>query len=110
MIRRQRTVATVDVNGRLPEKYWKTYRDENFILHEDKFNYLYNQYQVIYSEAKQTLVRCWNIQSRLSIKYMSLSFLVSFRTGVSRQLLSALYITCGDDQRYHSSRLRIISR
>ena len=57
MIRRQRTVETVDVDGRLPEKYRKTYRDEDFILHEDKFNYLYNQYQFIYSEAKQTLVR-----------------------------------------------------
>ena len=42
MIRRQRTVETVDVDGRLPEKYRKTYRDEDFILHEDKFNYLYN--------------------------------------------------------------------
>ena len=57
MIRRQRTVETVDVDGRLPEKYRKTYRDEDFILHEAKFNYLYNQYQFIYSEAKQTLVR-----------------------------------------------------
>ncbi|CAF2117211.1 unnamed protein product, partial [Rotaria magnacalcarata] len=35
MIRRQRTVETVDVNGRLPEKLRKTYRDEDFILHED---------------------------------------------------------------------------
>ena len=57
MIRRQRTVETVHVDGRLSEKYRKTYRDEDFILHEDKFNYLYNQYQFIYSEAKQTLVR-----------------------------------------------------
>ena len=44
MIRRQRTVETVDVDGRLPEEYRKTYRDEDFILHEDKFNYLYSQY------------------------------------------------------------------
>ena len=44
MIRKQRTVEAVDVDGRLPEKYRKTYRDEDFILHEDKFNYLYNQY------------------------------------------------------------------
>ncbi|CAF2977509.1 unnamed protein product [Rotaria sp. Silwood2] len=36
MIRRQRTVETVDVDGRLPEKLRKTYRDEDFILHEDK--------------------------------------------------------------------------
>ncbi|CAF5071703.1 unnamed protein product, partial [Rotaria sp. Silwood1] len=36
MIRRQRTVETVDVNGRLPERLRKTYRDEDFILHEDK--------------------------------------------------------------------------
>ena len=57
VIRRQRTVETVDVDDRLPEKYRKTYRDEDFIVHEDKFNYLYNQYEFIYSEAKQTLVR-----------------------------------------------------
>ena len=44
VIRRQRTVETVDVDGRLLEKYRKTYRDEDLILHEDKFNYLYNQY------------------------------------------------------------------
>ena len=110
MIRRQRIVETVDVDGRLSEKCRKTYRDEDFILHEDKFNYLYNQYQLIYSEAKQTLVRRWNIQNKLSIKYMPLSLLVSFHIGVSRQLLSALYITCDDDQRYYSSRLRIINR
>ena len=36
MIRRQSTVETVDVDGRLPEKYRKTYHDEDFILHEDK--------------------------------------------------------------------------
>ncbi|CAM4849508.1 unnamed protein product [Rotaria magnacalcarata] len=36
MIRRQRTTETVDVNGCLPEKLRKTYRDEDFILHEDK--------------------------------------------------------------------------
>ncbi|CAM4835312.1 unnamed protein product [Rotaria magnacalcarata] len=35
-IRRQRTTETVDVKGRLPEKLRKTYRDEDFILHEDK--------------------------------------------------------------------------
>ena len=54
VIRRQRAVETIDVDDRLPEKYRKTYRDEDFILHEDKFNYLYNQCQFI---AKQTLVR-----------------------------------------------------
>ncbi|CAF2849949.1 unnamed protein product [Rotaria sp. Silwood2] len=36
MIRRQRTGETVDVDGRLPEKLRKTYRDEDFILYEDK--------------------------------------------------------------------------
>ncbi|CAF2722211.1 unnamed protein product [Rotaria sp. Silwood2] len=36
MVRRQRTVETVDVDGRLPEKLRKTYRDQDFILHEDK--------------------------------------------------------------------------
>ena len=41
---------------------------------------------------------------------MSLFFLVSFDTGVCRQLLSALYITCDDDQRYDSARPRIINR
>ncbi|CAF4640997.1 unnamed protein product, partial [Rotaria sp. Silwood2] len=35
MIRRQRTLETVDVDGRLPEKLAKTYRDQDFILHED---------------------------------------------------------------------------
>ncbi|CAF0793861.1 unnamed protein product [Rotaria sordida] len=35
MIRRQRTVETVDADDRLPEKLRKTYRDENFILQED---------------------------------------------------------------------------
>ncbi|CAF2176293.1 unnamed protein product [Rotaria magnacalcarata] len=36
MIRQQRTTETVDVDGCLPEKLRKTYRDEDFILHEDK--------------------------------------------------------------------------
>ncbi|CAF3703869.1 unnamed protein product [Rotaria socialis] len=36
MIRRQRTTETVDGNGRLPEKLRKAYRDEDFIMHEDK--------------------------------------------------------------------------
>ncbi|CAF4752594.1 unnamed protein product, partial [Rotaria sp. Silwood1] len=36
MIRRQRTVETVYADGRLPEKLKKTYRDEDFILCEDK--------------------------------------------------------------------------
>ncbi|CAF3330203.1 unnamed protein product [Rotaria sp. Silwood1] len=36
MIRRQCTVETVDVDGRLPEKLRKTYCYEDFILHEDK--------------------------------------------------------------------------
>ncbi|CAF3690343.1 unnamed protein product [Rotaria sp. Silwood1] len=35
-VRRQRTAETVDANGRLPEKLRKTYRDEDFILHEDE--------------------------------------------------------------------------
>ncbi|CAF3646667.1 unnamed protein product [Rotaria socialis] len=35
MIRRQRTAEAVDANGRLPDKLRKTYRDEDFILHED---------------------------------------------------------------------------
>ena len=35
MIRRQCSVETVDVDGRLPEKLSKAYRDEDFILHED---------------------------------------------------------------------------
>ncbi|CAF5052041.1 unnamed protein product, partial [Rotaria magnacalcarata] len=36
MIQRQRTTETVETDGRLPEKLRKTYRDEGFILHEDK--------------------------------------------------------------------------
>ncbi|CAF5163888.1 unnamed protein product, partial [Rotaria magnacalcarata] len=36
MIPRQRTTETVDADGRLPEKLRKTYRHEDFILHEDK--------------------------------------------------------------------------
>ncbi|CAF4037415.1 unnamed protein product [Rotaria sp. Silwood1] len=36
MFRRQRTVETVDADGCLPEKLKKTYRDEDFILCEDK--------------------------------------------------------------------------
>ncbi|CAF1380347.1 unnamed protein product [Rotaria sordida] len=36
MIRRQRTVEIVDADGCLPEKLRKTYRDEDFVLHEDK--------------------------------------------------------------------------
>ncbi|CAF4780521.1 unnamed protein product [Rotaria sp. Silwood1] len=35
-IRRQRTVETVDADGRLPENLKKTYRGEDFILHEDE--------------------------------------------------------------------------
>ena len=36
MIRRQRNVETVDVDGRLLDELKKTYRDEDFILHEEK--------------------------------------------------------------------------
>ena len=36
MIRRQRNVETVDVDGHLPDKFRKTYRDKDFILHEEK--------------------------------------------------------------------------
>ncbi|CAF3867935.1 unnamed protein product [Rotaria sp. Silwood2] len=36
MIRRQRTVETVNADGRLPEKLRKIYRNEDFILHENK--------------------------------------------------------------------------
>jgi len=35
-IRRQRTGEKVDADGRLPEKFRKTYRGEDFILHEDE--------------------------------------------------------------------------
>ncbi|CAF4502463.1 unnamed protein product, partial [Rotaria sp. Silwood2] len=35
-VRRQRTAETVDADGRIPEKLRKTYRVEDFILHEDK--------------------------------------------------------------------------
>ncbi|CAF5031582.1 unnamed protein product, partial [Rotaria sp. Silwood1] len=35
-VRRQRTAETLDANGRLPEKLRKTYRDEDFILHDDE--------------------------------------------------------------------------
>ena len=36
MIRRQRTVETADVDGRLPDKLRKTHRGEDFILHDEK--------------------------------------------------------------------------
>ena len=36
MIRRQHNVETIDVDARLPDKLRKTYRDEAFILHEEK--------------------------------------------------------------------------
>ena len=36
MIRRQRTMETADVDGRLPDKLRKTYRGEDFILHKEK--------------------------------------------------------------------------
>ena len=36
MIRRQRTAETVHLDGRLPEKLRKTYRDEDFFLDKDK--------------------------------------------------------------------------
>ena len=35
-IRRQRTAEKLDDNDRLPQKLRKTYRDEDFILNEDK--------------------------------------------------------------------------
>ncbi|CAF2493905.1 unnamed protein product [Rotaria sp. Silwood2] len=35
-VRRQRTAETVDADGRIPEELRKTYRDEDFILHEDE--------------------------------------------------------------------------
>ena len=36
MVRRQRNVDTVDVDGRLLDKLKKTCRDEDFIFHEEK--------------------------------------------------------------------------
>ena len=36
MIRRQRIVETVDIDGYLPEKLRKMYRDKNSVLHEAK--------------------------------------------------------------------------
>ncbi|CAF2461968.1 unnamed protein product [Rotaria sp. Silwood2] len=36
-VRQQRTAEIVDANGRLPEKLRKTYRDEDFIWHEDEY-------------------------------------------------------------------------
>ena len=36
MIRRQRTVEKVDIDGCLPEKLRKTYRNEDLIFHQDK--------------------------------------------------------------------------
>ena len=110
MIRRQRTLETVDVDGRLSEKYRKTYRDEDFILYEDK-NLIIFTTNTNLSILKQN--KRWLADETFKANYqsnMSLSFLVSFHTGVFRQLLSALYITCDDDQRYHSSRLRIINK
>ncbi|CAF5101086.1 unnamed protein product [Rotaria sp. Silwood1] len=35
-VRQQCTAETVDANGHLPEKLRKTYRDKDFILHEDE--------------------------------------------------------------------------
>ena len=110
MTRRQCTVETVDVDGCLPEKHRKTYRDEDFILHEDKSLIIFTANNNL-SILKQN--KHWFADGTFKVNYQSnmfLSFLVFFHMSVSRQLLSALYVTCDDDQRYHFSRLRIINR
>ena len=86
------------------------HRDEDFVLYEDKTLIIFTTNTNL-SILKQN--KHWFADGTSKVNYqsnMSLSFLVSFHIGVSQQLLPALYIPCHDDQRYHSSRPRIINR
>ena len=109
MIRRQRTTETVDADGRLPENLRKTYRDEDFILHEDKKLIIFTT-KTNLSILKQN--KNWFTDGTFKVNYqlnVSFSFRIFFHVGVSRRLLSTLHITCDDDQCNYSSRLWVIN-
>ncbi|CAF3586538.1 unnamed protein product [Rotaria socialis] len=76
MIRRQRTTETVDGNGRLPEKLRKAYRDEDFIMHEDKKLIIFTT-KTNLSILKQN--KHWFTDGTFKVNYQSnLSFLFQF--------------------------------
>ena len=96
MIRRQRTVEKFDVDGRLPEKLRKTYRGEDFILHEDK-NLIIFTTKTKLSILKQN--KHWFADGTFKVKFQLNVYifdLIFFDVGVSRGLLSIIYITCND--------------
>lgn len=97
MIRRQRTTETVNVDGRLPEKLRKTYRDEDFILYEDKKLIIFTT-KTNLSILKQN--KHWFADGTFKVKYqlnMYIFFLIIFYVGVSWRLLSIVHATCDDD-------------
>ena len=75
MIRRQRTVETVDVDDRLPEKYKKTYRDEDFMLYEDK-NLIIFTTSTNLSILKQN--KHWFADGTFKVNYQSNTYLFLF--------------------------------
>ena len=84
MIRRQRTVEKVDVDGRLPEKLRKTYRDEDFILYEDK-NLIIFTTKTNLSILKQN--KHWFADGTFKVKFQLNVYifdLIFFDVGVSR--------------------------
>ena len=84
MIRPQRTVEKVDVDGRLPEKLRKTYRDEDFILYEDK-NLIIFTTKTNLSILKQN--KDWFADGTFKVKFQLNVYifdLIFFDVGVSR--------------------------
>ena len=85
MIRRQRATEAVDVdaNGRLPEKLRKTYRDEEFILHED------DKLIILITKTNLSILKQnkhWFADGTFKVNYqynLSLFSLIVFDAGVS---------------------------
>ena len=75
MIRRQRSVETVDVDGHLLEKLKKTYSDEDLILHEDK-NLIIFTTKTNLSLLKQN--KHWFADGTFKVSYQSNVYLFLF--------------------------------
>ena len=102
MIRRQRTAEKVDADGRLPEKLRRTYRGEDFILHEDKTLIIFTT-KTNLSILKRH--KHWFADGTFKVKYQLSVFLFEnfFDVGVSRRLLSTVHTPCDDEECSHSS-------
>ena len=90
MIRRQRTVETVDADGRLPEKYRKTYRDEDFILYEDK-NLIIFTINTKLSILKQN--KHWFIDGTFKVNYQSNIYIYLFSSFFSYRCITTIAIS-----------------